>query len=913
MTPTYESPLAWSREELFERLWLAGELDWMLLPHQRPHYHEVKKWHDGFGTPAHIQHSRRLGALYDNMWVDEWGRRTGKTAFWLTYMVGAAIRFYNKTGEAYQGMFCIAEKVNIGGILVPLAAKLFDPAKVGTPKGYEPEYRSTREGLHEGFHIPAINAYIKLVGLDKDPGSTRGQWLDGCVITEAAFVRSPQLYEAVTSVIQPQFSGRKHGFIALECSTAKVKDHSFNTDFREDAILRGCYSKKTIDDNTTLTEEEKETELQRVGGRDTPAARREYFCEDVQDVEEKVYPEFSEEHHVVTPEQWPTPEHALCYVGIDPGGKQDPVGLVFFHVDFDRQKIVFTGAWKGLNRATYEIAEIVKRFELELWGTQHRQHKKPREVPPERQVLDLLKPNYFEDAPPEEPDQKVWIAGSDTDNPLVLYPPKNTLTYWSDEKYSLVPNPVARTSDVAPQQILDLRIQYGLHFDSAKKGPDSRDASISNFRRLLQDDKVRIVKNGLTEDLIMQLRSGEWNDKRTDFERNASLGHLDCLSFGTVVSTSRGGVAIQDVKPGDQVWTRAGLRKVTAQWLVGERPICRVETVDGYVIEGTADHRIWTENRGWAKLASLTASDMLLTCQNMDSVSHCSLWGTHTGGTQTHPQRSTATTTLEGPTNSCIEKCGPVCMDLSQSGTTYTTLTKTHSITTSATWKRSRMVSTATSTWAQKLWQSFASTWRKRAPQLLPGTEAQKVKLGTHSTPATAQRQSFLKTWCAYGVARLFSQKVAVLSIAANNAAPPVDQSQNERHSNASCVEAGSRRLAPTPPKLAASRVRRVSVGVGHTKVYDLTVEGEHEFFANGILVHNCCDAARYAVRGIDMLRNPFPPRVRDLSDPNIAVPRHYRRKIEQIAPQMAGKKPLSTAANRFIRPSKPGKYTKGR
>ena len=27
---------------------------------------------------------------------------------------------------------------------------------------------------------------------------------------------------------------------------------------------------------------------------------------------------------------------------------------------------------------------------------------------------------------------------------------------------------------------------------------------------------------------------------------------------------------------------------------------------------------------------------------------------------------------------------------------------------------------------------------------------------------------------------------------------------------------------------------------VGERHVYDLTVEGEHEFFANGILVHNC-------------------------------------------------------------------------
>jgi hypothetical protein len=30
--------------------------------------------------------------------------------------------------------------------------------------------------------------------------------------------------------------------------------------------------------------------------------------------------------------------------------------------------------------------------------------------------------------------------------------------------------------------------------------------------------------------------------------------------------------------------------------------------------------------------------------------------------------------------------------------------------------------------------------------------------------------------------------------------------------------------------------------------VYDIMVEDCHEYFANGILVHNCLDALRYAV-----------------------------------------------------------------
>ena len=35
-----------------------------------------------------------------------------------------------------------------------------------------------------------------------------------------------------------------------------------------------------------------------------------------------------------------------------------------------------------------------------------------------------------------------------------------------------------------------------------------------------------------------------------------------------------------------------------------------------------------------------------------------------------------------------------------------------------------------------------------------------------------------------------------------------------------------------------------------YCEVYDLTIEGEHEYFANGVLVHNCIDATRYYVLG---------------------------------------------------------------
>lgn len=49
---------------------------------------------------------------------------------------------------------------------------------------------------------------------------------------------------------------------------------------------------------------------------------------------------------------------------------------------------------------------------------------------------------------------------------------------------------------------------------------------------------------------------------------------------------------------------------------------------------------------------------------------------------------------------------------------------------------------------------------------------------------------------------------------------------------------------------LVESQIDRIVKDGGYSHVYDIEVEGEHEFFANGVLVHNCIDAGRYAILG---------------------------------------------------------------
>ena len=54
---------------------------------------------------------------------------------------------------------------------------------------------------------------------------------------------------------------------------------------------------------------------------------------------------------------------------------------------------------------------------------------------------------------------------------------------------------------------------------------------------------------------------------------------------------------------------------------------------------------------------------------------------------------------------------------------------------------------------------------------------------------------------------------------------------------------------------------------LGTQPVYDLTVEHRHEYFANGLLVHNCMDATRYVILSEVLGQNGDGLSAEDLAD----------------------------------------------
>lgn len=98
-----------------------------------------------------------------------------------------------------------------------------------------------------------------------------------------------------------------------------------------------------------------------------------------------------------------------------------------------------------------------------------------------------------------------------------------------------------------------------------------------------------------------------------------------CLTCHTLIATANGWKKIVDIRQGEMVWTRQGLKKVI--W-AGKTGVKKVITRFGLI--GTPNHPVWTENRGWIELQSLLPSDVLVCLEKQFYGMEESIIGTQT-------------------------------------------------------------------------------------------------------------------------------------------------------------------------------------------------------------------------------------------------------------------------------------------
>lgn len=304
-----------------------------------------------------------------------------------------------------------------------------------------------------------------------------------------------------------------------------------------------------------------------------------------------------------------------------------------------------------------------------------------------------------------------------------------------------------------------------------------------------------------------------------------------CIAEGQLITTSRGDIPVETVRVGDFVMTRDGYRRVYSSGLTRQNAEVWEVVVGGRRLLATPDHEVYTSNRGFTRVDALRYGDTLIIgdweCRKQPEdpryASSRSMVDINGTDTRMHLHGTIGSISVGGVVSEndglgCIDRCGRIRMERSHKGHTYTTLTTILSITTHLI---SSAVATTRSIWGCILGQKSVKP---------DNASISSVSEGKHLNGMVAQR-------------------VANSMSASGNSPGKTDRCEQ---SHASSVEQTSKREMPSKPHdfvLVNARLESFGV-VTHKNVYDISVEGTPEFFASGILVHNCVDAIRYALDG---------------------------------------------------------------
>jgi hypothetical protein len=310
---------------------------------------------------------------------------------------------------------------------------------------------------------------------------------------------------------------------------------------------------------------------------------------------------------------------------------------------------------------------------------------------------------------------------------------------------------------------------------------------------------------------------------------------MDCFVAGTPVWTLRGQVPIEAVRAGDHAMTRLGWKRVTRAWKNRiDAPVVRALFSDGREIFCTPDHRFWTQ-RGFCPLNTLRYDDKLLSWNSLNSMGE--------------PIDSVRMGITLAAGDSCTGRSGlgPSAPFLAGCISTIKTMLQ-RALRTLTTWNASLQNSTCES--MGRFASPIQPHWQKRARQQRIGTSPEKVEHGTGHTQKGGDRQSPSRSANNAGMDSTASLTPGFAVPSARLNGGEIINSISSRFNASSAAMLCCETDFPTSEPVASNAVLLYGLETaGFADVYDLEVEDAHEFFANGILVHNCSDAFRYALK----------------------------------------------------------------
>ena len=408
-----------------------------------------------------------------------------------------------------------------------------------------------------------------------------------------------------------------------------------------------------------------------------------------------------------------------------------------------------------------------------------------------------------------------------------------------------------------------------------KKSGDrsTRVAAIKKTRALICDSKKqRVIKvNQRCKNLIWEITNGY---RYPDGKHGADDAPADgndhaCFVAGTKISTARGRVPIEDVICGDYVLTRDGYNPVIQSGITSpSASIWQVDFSDGRSLLGTANHPIYVQGKGYSVLEALQTRDIIVTeeqvlyitgdglCKRENentSLSQLSLTGLSSGvirALKTGQMLITFAHILgisRMVYRHCIEKFGNQFMEKYRMGITSTIKTGIQAIMKSLTWSAYQVSNIYRSMMAKSAlrngWRNSESTYPLFS----------RIPTNGESRTKGDCRQEKVLTQCGKKLwLKVSNVLFAALSLNPfSQAGQSIARQRVHPEQKTLCRHHGKKEYAPVAERnigtenMSQASIAPVSVlrcfDTGERlPVYNLSVVDAHEYFANGVLVHNC-------------------------------------------------------------------------
>lgn len=403
------------------------------------------------------------------------------------------------------------------------------------------------------------------------------------------------------------------------------------------------------------------------------------------------------------------------------------------------------------------------------------------------------------------------------------------------------------------------------------------------LRDALDEVDTELEANKKPLSTVQEIDGYVWHkgaDGKVTKEEPVKIDDHGCLVGDTLIETPQGLVRLQDVKVGDYVKGRNGfVRVLDAAMTQVNANIWELRGKNGVVLRGTGNHPIYTHNRGFIQIDAMRYDDIMvynyLTGENTPCYRNrtvrvkrksLSIRGLSSDVILTRQTRVAASTMFQvspcenkGLTAS-IGKYTRIFTERFQQATRFIIGMGTRLIMTQAiwnVWSDWHILSCIKRNTLKNNWQRDAfGLWRKFILKLSTGIVPKRGGSGTNNTPKSHSPNANSESWNANSAKQSFDLENLTIP---NIALVSVKHVLGERVALTTKPDIAFDVAMPlNPTNTQSNSFALVPVEVifdtrTKTPVYNLTVEGG-EYFANGILVHNC-DAMRYAVAYVDRIR----------------------------------------------------------